>query len=118
MGHLRTTPNGARIAARRVACYPQECQMGEASRSGRPDAMMGMTSSLLSCPMSPDHAFVRSICETPDDDTPRLVYADWLEEQGDPRGEFIRVECRLGRLLAAAPARHALEQRARQLLCI
>lgn len=25
----------------------------------------------------------------PDDDGPRLVYADWLAEQGDPRGAFI-----------------------------
>lgn len=27
-------------------------------------------------------AFLRSICETPFDDAPRLIYADWLEEQG------------------------------------
>src|SRR5262245_66515414 len=31
----------------------------------------------------------------PEDDGPRLVLADWLEEQGDPRGEFVRLECRL-----------------------
>ena len=31
----------------------------------------------------PDHAdFLRAICEQPDDDTPRLAYADWLEETG------------------------------------
>src|SRR5262249_2503800 len=34
----------------------------------------------------------------PDDDTPRLVYADWLEERGDPRGEFIRLQCALARM--------------------
>jgi uncharacterized protein (TIGR02996 family) len=29
----------------------------------------------------------------PDDDTPRLVYADWLQENGDePRAEFIRLQ--------------------------
>jgi uncharacterized protein (TIGR02996 family) len=38
------------------------------------------------------HAFLRAICEGPDDDGPRLVFADWLEEQGDPRGEFIRLQ--------------------------
>lgn len=32
------------------------------------------------------------------DDGPRLVYADYLEEQGDPRGEFIRVQCELAKL--------------------
>jgi uncharacterized protein (TIGR02996 family) len=30
-----------------------------------------------------------------DDDAPRLVYADWLSERGDPRGEFIQVQCKL-----------------------
>jgi uncharacterized protein (TIGR02996 family) len=33
-----------------------------------------------------------------DDDTPRLVYADWLEEHGQPaKAEFLRLECRLAR---------------------
>src|SRR5262249_34905741 len=32
----------------------------------------------------------------PDDDTPRLVLADWLEENGEPeRAEFIRIQCQL-----------------------
>jgi uncharacterized protein (TIGR02996 family) len=26
---------------------------------------------------------------------PALIYADWLEERGDPRGEFIRAQCEL-----------------------
>ena len=46
-------------------------------------------------------AFIRSICETPDDDVPRLIYADWLEEHGDSverlYGEFIHVQCALAR---------------------
>jgi uncharacterized protein (TIGR02996 family) len=37
--------------------------------------------------------FVGAILESPEDDTPRLIYADWLEERGDPRGEFIRIQC-------------------------
>ena len=36
----------------------------------------------------------------PDDDTPRLVLADWLEERDDPRGELVRLQVRL----AAMPA--------------
>lgn len=39
--------------------------------------------------------FLKDILANPDQDAPRLVYADWLEEQGDPRGEFIRVQCAL-----------------------
>ena len=37
--------------------------------------------------------FLRAICENPEDDTVRLVYADWLDENGDPeRAEFIRLQ--------------------------
>lgn len=43
--------------------------------------------------MTDESAFLRRICEQPDDVDLRLVYADWLEERGDPRGEFIRVQC-------------------------
>lgn len=28
---------------------------------------------------------MRAIVHNPDDDLPRLVFADWLDEQGDPR---------------------------------
>jgi uncharacterized protein (TIGR02996 family) len=46
-------------------------------------------------------ALLRAICETPDDDTPRLVFADWLQEHGEEeRAEFIRVQCEAARLAA------------------
>jgi uncharacterized protein (TIGR02996 family) len=36
-----------------------------------------------------------------DDNNPRLVYADWLEENGEPeRAEFIRVQCELSTIAA------------------
>lgn len=35
---------------------------------------------------------LRDICERPFDDTPRLIYADWLEDHGSPeRAEWIRL---------------------------
>jgi uncharacterized protein (TIGR02996 family) len=34
-------------------------------------------------------ALLQAICDSPDDDAPRLVYADALQERGNPRGEFI-----------------------------
>lgn len=41
-------------------------------------------------------ALLRAIVRHPDDDTPRLVYADWLQENGrTEEGEFLRVQCRL-----------------------
>ncbi len=40
-------------------------------------------------------AFLQDIREHPDDDAPRLVYSDWLADNGDEaRGEFIRAQCR------------------------
>src|SRR5687768_8165512 len=39
--------------------------------------------------------FLRAIFSLPDEDAPRLVYADWLEERGDPRAEFLRLEVEL-----------------------
>ena len=44
--------------------------------------------------MTEQAALLAAIRENPDDDTPRLVYADWLQENSDEvRAEFIRVEC-------------------------
>jgi uncharacterized protein (TIGR02996 family) len=37
-----------------------------------------------------DRAFLAAVAAAPDDDTPRLVYADWLDERGDPRGPYLR----------------------------
>jgi uncharacterized protein (TIGR02996 family) len=34
--------------------------------------------------MTDDEAFFRAIVDKPDDDAPRLIYADWLDERGDP----------------------------------
>src|SRR5262245_12883262 len=40
-----------------------------------------------------------AILAEPDDDVPRLVYADWLDEHGDEaRAEFIRVQVELARM--------------------
>lgn len=49
--------------------------------------------------MSAEEGFLHDICANPTDATPRLVYADWLDERGGKgdveRAEFIRVQCRL-----------------------
>lgn len=37
--------------------------------------------------------FLEMIYEDLDNDEPRLVYADYLMEQGDPEGEFIALQC-------------------------
>jgi uncharacterized protein (TIGR02996 family) len=49
--------------------------------------------------MTDDQALLAAIREHPDDDTPRLAYADWLDEHGGPldrdRAEFIRLQIEL-----------------------
>jgi uncharacterized protein (TIGR02996 family) len=42
--------------------------------------------------MTEDEAFVRAIVDSLGDDTPRLVYADWLDDHADPRGPYLRAE--------------------------
>lgn len=61
-------------------------------------------------------AFLRACRARPDDDTPRLVLADWLEEQGDPRGEFLRIQVERARLPAWDPRQAALARREASLL--
>ncbi len=66
--------------------------------------------------MNDPDGFLQAILAEPDDDAHRLIYADWLEERGDPRGEFIRVQCELARRDEDDPRRPALRARERALL--
>jgi uncharacterized protein (TIGR02996 family) len=59
--------------------------------------------------MTHDEAFLQDILAHPEDDTPRLIYADWLEEQDDPRGRYLRGEVELARLDFQDEACAALE---------
>jgi len=60
--------------------------------------------------MSDAAALLAAIRAAPDDDAPRLVYADWLEEHGQPEwAEFIRVQCELARLDSQALRRREAE---------
>ena len=47
-----------------------------------------------------------AVLEAPDDDAPRLAYADWLEEHGNPLGEFIRAQCELAKSTGKNLAAH------------
>jgi uncharacterized protein (TIGR02996 family) len=63
-----------------------------------------------------DVAFLRTILDAPDDDAPRLVYADWLDEQGEAdRAEFIRLQVREARMAADDPERPGVHARAEYL---
>ena len=51
--------------------------------------------------MADEGSFLRAILANPADDLPRLVYADWLDEQqtdeASQKAEFLRLECQLSR---------------------
>ncbi len=65
-------------------------------------------------------AFLQDVCEHPDDDAPRLIYADWLDERGGKperaRAAFIRAQVRLAALGLDDPGRPNLEDEAQDLL--
>lgn len=85
--------------------------------------------------MSDETALLRAIAAHPDEDTPRLAYADWLDEHrppatkgrrrkksrklpeaGNPRAAFIRGQVEFARLKEDSPHRRELAFRCRQLL--
>jgi uncharacterized protein (TIGR02996 family) len=69
--------------------------------------------------MSAYEGLLQAIRETPEDDTPRLVLSDWLDENGEPeRAELIRIQCLLARLSADHDSRPELEARERGLLLL
>ncbi len=60
--------------------------------------------------------FLKRILARPWEDGPRLIFADWLDEHDDPRGELIRIQCALAHLPRSDPQRNSLLRREQQLL--
>ena len=63
-----------------------------------------------------EQGFLKLVRHNPDSDEPRLLLADWYEEQGDARGEFIRLQCELFQQHPAEEGVADKEARVRQLL--
>jgi uncharacterized protein (TIGR02996 family) len=62
---------------------------------------------------------VAAVVAAPDDDGPRLVYADWLLDKGDSRGELVVAQCALERIEATDGPRveaRPLRERVRSLI--
>lgn len=68
---------------------------------------IGRTAPLPAAAPEDDSAMLEAIAAQPDDDGPRLVYADWLSERRRPLGEFIvlQVQRARGRVSKEARAR-------------
>jgi uncharacterized protein (TIGR02996 family) len=62
-------------------------------------------------------ALLAAVADAPDDDTPRLILADWLEEHGESaRAEFIRVQCKIAHLSPVDRRCEKLTEREAELL--
>ncbi|MBM3980407.1 MAG: TIGR02996 domain-containing protein [Planctomycetes bacterium] len=67
--------------------------------------------------MSDEKALLAAIWAHPHEDTPRLMYADWLDEHGQgERAEFIRVQIEAANLPTFDPERASKAKRTRHLL--
>jgi uncharacterized protein (TIGR02996 family) len=63
-----------------------------------------------------EHDLVQAILAAPDDDGPRLVYADWLTARGDPRGEYVALSVKAHRVRERHEVDHELEAAADAIL--
>ena len=69
--------------------------------------------------MADELSFLGAIRAQPEDDTVRLIFADWLEEHGQQaRAEFIRLQCRLADIDEFALDRPDLLDREWELLTV
>jgi uncharacterized protein (TIGR02996 family) len=67
--------------------------------------------------MNERDALLKAVCDNPHEDTPRLVFADWLQEHGEEeRAEFIRVQIERSRVREGGPEWEAFHERERELL--
>jgi uncharacterized protein (TIGR02996 family) len=86
---------------------PDEFEQDESSRRlrvstmARADVRPEAAAPTPKPPKDTGEAILQSVLAEPEDDTPRLVYADWLDETGGPeeqaRADFIRVQIELAR---------------------
>jgi uncharacterized protein (TIGR02996 family) len=65
---------------------------------------------------STENVLERALLEDPDDLAAHSAYADWLSQEGDPRGEFIQVQLALEDPGRPAKERQALREREKALL--
>ncbi len=67
--------------------------------------------------MTTESAFLNAILDEADDDTSRLVFADWLEDNGQAdRAEFLRLQCELANWIPERARREQKQERERELL--
>ncbi|MDY3553358.1 TIGR02996 domain-containing protein [Gemmata sp. JC717] len=61
--------------------------------------------------MAEDEPFIRALLAAPDDQTARLIYADWLDDRNDPRAEYLRLSARVAELPLGSDERQTARER-------
>src|SRR5947209_8948582 len=61
--------------------------------------------------MNPQNAFLHAAFEDPEDLGVRLIFADFLQDRGDPRGEFLRCHVERAQWVPDVHRRDALHLR-------
>jgi uncharacterized protein (TIGR02996 family) len=103
-------PNQGRLF---LACSDRACDSFEWAETG--SAIVPGAGAAASANTT-EAGLLQAIREAPDDDGPRLIYADWLDDHNEPeRAELIRVQCELARL-PLGPRAAQLRQREQELL--
>ncbi len=82
---LRTPPPTRALTAAERSALGRLRRAVEKAKPPSPSATPAQADELLA-----------AIARAPDDDAPRAVYADWLQERGDVRGDFIALQLRPG----------------------
>jgi uncharacterized protein (TIGR02996 family) len=79
----------------RALGYPRPLAPGEVEPLQQLTTWLAERPPALALPRAPiEAALLAAILAAPEDDTPREVYADWLTDAGDARGELIRLQLR------------------------
>ncbi len=65
--------------------------------------------------MNEESALLRAVIAEPDNLDLRLIFADWYEDQGDPRAHFIRLQIALTRVSKSHPWRREFRRKANAL---
>lgn len=94
---------------------PEKAQ-AEAAKLVAEKTKKGYAETTARAPASDAEAFERKLAANPDDLAAWGAYADYLQEQGDPRGEFMQVQLALEDESLTAAERKKLAAREKQLL--
>jgi uncharacterized protein (TIGR02996 family) len=102
------------LAARCPEVIERTASLSASGAAARPAPLRSAAAG--KAPANLDEALLQEVLSEPEEDAPRLIYADWLDENGQPeRAEFIRVQIELARTPDADPRLQELRAREKEL---